>query len=127
MGIDLRGLGVGTADEFVERAERDLAGGGQLGSEGVAEAVEANGPGAGVAAGDLEALGDLAAVKRVAGLWVGEDQVVVAVVDGAGRPVVDGGEEAVGHGDQAAGGEVGLAVGGVFAADPGVADADALG
>ena len=43
MGIDLRGLGVGTADEFVERAERDLAGGGQLGSEGVAEAVEANG------------------------------------------------------------------------------------
>jgi hypothetical protein len=75
----------------------------------------------------LEALGDLAAIKRVAGLWVGEDQVVVAVVDGAGRPVVDGGEEAVGHGDQAAGGEVGLAVGGVFAADPGVADADALG
>jgi hypothetical protein len=58
---------------------------------------------------------------------VGEDQVVVAVVDGAGRPVVEGGEEAVGHGDGAAGGEVGLAVGGVFAADPGVADADALG
>ena len=56
MGIDLRGLGVGTADEFLERAERDLAGGGQLGSEGVAEAVEANWPGAGVAAGDLEAL-----------------------------------------------------------------------
>ena len=47
MGIDLRGLGVGTADEFLERAERDLAGGGQLGSEGVAEAVEANGPGRG--------------------------------------------------------------------------------
>src|SRR6476646_2482904 len=60
MVIDLRGLGVGTADEFLERAERDLAGGGRLGSEGVAEAVEANGPGAGVVAGDLEALGDLA-------------------------------------------------------------------
>jgi MFS family permease len=41
--------------------------------------------------------------------------------------LVEGGEEAVGHGDRAAGGEVGFAVGGVFAADPGVADADALG
>jgi hypothetical protein len=34
--------------------------------------------------------------------------------------------EAVGDRDRAAGGEVGFAVGGVFAADPGVADPDAL-
>ena len=60
-------------------------------------------------------------------MGVGEDEVLVAVVDGARGPGVERGQEAVGHGDRAAGGEVGFAVGGVFAADPGVADADALG
>ena len=57
---------------------------------------------------------------------VGEDEVLVAVVDRAGRPLVERSEEAVGDRDRAAGGEVGFAVGGVFAADPGVADPDAL-
>jgi hypothetical protein len=96
VGVDLRGLGVGVTEELLQRAQRDFAGGGQLGGEGVAEVVEADGSYAGVAAGGLEALGDFAAVERVAGLRVGEDEVIVAVVDGPSRPVVEGGEECAG-------------------------------
>src|SRR3954464_7025636 len=61
VGVDLGGLGVGVAEELLQGAERDLAGGGELGGEGVAEVVEADGSYASVAAGGLEALGDLAA------------------------------------------------------------------
>ena len=104
MGVDLGGLGVGVAEELLEGAERDLARSSELGGEGVAEVVEADGSDAGVAAGGLEAFGDCAAVEGVAGLRVGEDEVFVAVVDGAGRPLVERSEEAVGDRDRAAGG-----------------------
>jgi hypothetical protein len=63
VGVDLGGLGVGVAEEFLQGAERDFAGGGELGGEGVAEVVEADASNAGIAAGRLEALGDLAAVR----------------------------------------------------------------
>ena len=63
MGVDLGGLGVGVAEELLEGAERDLARSSELGGEGVAEVVEADGSDAGVAAGGLEALGDFAAVE----------------------------------------------------------------
>jgi hypothetical protein len=37
MSVDLGGLSVGVAEELLQRAERDLARGGELGCEGVAE------------------------------------------------------------------------------------------
>ena len=63
VGVDLRGFGVGVAEELLEGAERDLARSSELGGEGVAEVVEADASNAGIAAGRLEALGDLAAVR----------------------------------------------------------------
>jgi len=51
VGEDLDGFCVGVAEELLERPERDLAGGGELGGERVAEVVEADGSHAGVAAG----------------------------------------------------------------------------
>jgi len=68
VGVDLGGLGVGVAEELLEGAERDLARSSELGGEGVAEVVEADGSDAGVAAGGLEAFGDFAAVEGVGGL-----------------------------------------------------------
>ena len=55
VGVDLRGLGVGVAQELLEGAERDLARSSELGGEGVAEVMEADGANASVPAGGLEA------------------------------------------------------------------------
>jgi hypothetical protein len=58
---------------------------------------------------------------------VSEDEVVVGAVQRALRPAVHLACEPVGHRYGAARREIGFALGGVLAADPRVADADALG
>ena len=79
VGVDLGRLGVGVAEELLDRAHR-LPVGGQARAERVAQIVESDRGDSGSPTCRLEALGDLGAVERVAGLRVGEDEVLVGVV-----------------------------------------------
>lgn len=92
----------------------------------MAQVVETHRPDARVATGGLEALGHLAAVKRLTRVRVGEDEVVVGAVCGAARPRLEGARGPVGHRDRAPRREVGLAIGGMLAAHERVAHPDAL-
>jgi hypothetical protein len=77
----------------------------------VAQVVKADRAHTGVDAGGLETLGDLAAVDRVAGRRVSEDEVVGGGVQRPARPAINLASEAVGHRDRAPRREVGLALG----------------
>jgi hypothetical protein len=92
----------------------------------VAEIVELDHPHPGVAARLLKAPGHLRAVDWVAGMRVGEDEILVGVVEGALRPAIEFGGQAGGHRHRAPGREVGLALRRVLPADEGVAHPDPL-
>ncbi len=125
MGVYLGRLGVGVTEELLDRSHR-LAGGGEARRECVAQVVKADHADPAVAAGLLEALCDLAAIERVAGLRVGEDEIVVAVVGGPLGPAVQFAREAVGHRHRPSRRELGLALARVLAANEGVAYSDSL-
>ena len=61
VGVDLGRLGVGVAEELLDRADR-CAGRREAGCEGVAQVVEADWPDTGVGARRLEALAELGPV-----------------------------------------------------------------
>ena len=71
MGVDLGRLRVGVTEELLDRAERFPVGR-QARAERMAQIVKSDDMHARVAAGALKALGDLAAIDGVAGLWVRE-------------------------------------------------------
>jgi hypothetical protein len=76
--VDLGCLRVGVAEVLLDRPQRD-AGSREAGREGMAQIVEADRADAGGTTCRLEALADLAAVQRVPGLGVGENEVVVCI------------------------------------------------
>jgi hypothetical protein len=74
--VDLGRLGVSVAKELLDRAER-LPIGREPSSERVAQIVECDHADAGKPAGILKAPGELAAIDRVTGLRMREDEIVV--------------------------------------------------
>lgn len=100
MRVDLCRFRVGVAGKLLNRSER-LAGRCQPRGERVSEVVEANDADAGLAAGLLEASRDLAAVQRLTGERVREDQIVVGRERGAPRPGIELADESVGEGNRA--------------------------
>src|SRR5215213_11597534 len=80
VGVDVGGLRAPMAEPFLERLERH-AGGGESRPEGVAEIVEPDRAHSGSLARLLEALQELGAIERLAGVGMREDEVVLAVPD----------------------------------------------
>jgi len=99
---------------------------GQTSGERVAQVVEIDLMHSSRTTCRLEALCDLGAIERRAGLRVGEHEIAVAVVLRALRPTVKLAGETVGHRHGPACGEVGLAVGRMLASHERLANTNAL-